>query len=103
MPVFAVTRVKGPAWDPERPRREQHGWTGHAAFMDRLVDEGFVVLGGPVGDGEEILLAVEAATRARSGRGSGADSVGAGRGLLRTGPIRDGHRLDGRPHGRARP
>jgi uncharacterized protein YciI len=29
--------------------------------MDRLVDDGFVVVGGPVGDGEETLHLVEAA------------------------------------------
>jgi uncharacterized protein YciI len=47
---FLVTRAWGPAWDPTRPRRGQDGWDEHAAFMDALVDEGFVVLGGPVGD-----------------------------------------------------
>jgi uncharacterized protein YciI len=43
-------------------RREQHGWDEHAAFMDKLVDDGFVVLGGPVGegDGHYALLVVEA-------------------------------------------
>jgi hypothetical protein len=29
--------------------------------MDGLVDDGFVVLGGPIGDGERVLLIVEAA------------------------------------------
>jgi uncharacterized protein YciI len=37
--------------------------------MDGLVEEGFVLLGGPVGDGSRVLLAVEAddeaAVRAR--------------------------------------
>ena len=47
---FLVTRAWGPAWDPSRPRREQDGWDEHAAFMDSLVEDGFVVLGGPVGD-----------------------------------------------------
>lgn len=60
MAVFAVTRVAGPQWDASRGRREQVGWDEHAAFMDRLVDEGFVILGGPIGDGQEVLLAVEA-------------------------------------------
>ncbi len=49
---FLVTRAWGPAWDPARPRRAQDGWEKHAAFMDALADEGFVVLGGPVGDVE---------------------------------------------------
>jgi uncharacterized protein len=64
MAVYAVTMVCGPGWDPGRPRREQPGWTEHAAFMDGLVADGFVVLGGPIGDGEEVLLAVEAADEA---------------------------------------
>lgn len=64
MAVFAVTMVCGPGWDPSRPRREQQGWDEHAAFMDGLVDDGFVVLGGPTGDGTDVLLAVEAADEA---------------------------------------
>ena len=60
MAMFAVRMVNGPAYDRMRDRREQDEWDEHAAFMDALVDDGFVVLGGPVGDGEQILLAVEA-------------------------------------------
>ena len=59
--VYAVTMVHGPAWDPAAARREQAGWTDHAAFMDGLVAAGRVILGGPVGDGADVLLAVEAA------------------------------------------
>jgi uncharacterized protein YciI len=47
---FLVTRVWGPAWDPTKSRREQDGWDEHGAFMDALVAEGLVVLGGPVGE-----------------------------------------------------
>jgi uncharacterized protein YciI len=61
MPVFVLTEVSGPNWDAARPRREQVGWDEHAAFMDALVEDGFVVLGGPIGDGERVLLVVEAA------------------------------------------
>lgn len=63
---FLVELVAGPAWDPNQPRREQPGWTEHAAFMDGLVEEGFVVLGGPVGegDGDHVMLVVEADDRA---------------------------------------
>ncbi|MDQ6637237.1 MAG: YciI family protein [Candidatus Dormibacteraeota bacterium] len=61
MAFFALTMVNGPSWDTSRQRREQRGWDEHAAFMDRLVEEGFVILGGPIGDGERTLLAVEAA------------------------------------------
>ena len=95
--------VNGPSWDPARSRREQQGWTGHAAFMDRLVDEGFVLLGGPIGDGEEILLAVEAASEDAVRSRLGADPW-APAGLLGIGRIRPWTVwLDGRPHGRARP
>jgi uncharacterized protein YciI len=60
MAMFTVTMVNGSHWDNSRQRREQPAWTEHAAFMDQLVDGGFVVLGGPHGDGEHVLLAVEA-------------------------------------------
>jgi uncharacterized protein YciI len=71
---FLVERGKGPLWDRARGRREQDGWDEHAAFMDALVAEGFIVLGGPIGEGDEgdnTLLVVdaddEAAVRARLG------------------------------------
>jgi len=61
MATFAVRLVHGPGWDSARPIRGQDGWDEHAAFMDGLVDAGFIVLGGPVGDGAESLHVVEAA------------------------------------------
>jgi uncharacterized protein YciI len=59
---YLVESAKGPAWDHSRPRREQAGWDEHATFMDRLVEQGFVVLGGPIGegDGDNTLLVVDA-------------------------------------------
>jgi hypothetical protein len=57
---FVVLRRTGPRWDPSRPLEEQWGWPEHAAFMDALVDSGFVVLGGPLADGRRVVLAVEA-------------------------------------------
>ena len=61
MGVFAVTTVFGPNWNVSLPRREQRDWDGHATFMDGLVDDGFVFMGGPVGDTDRNLLVVEAA------------------------------------------
>jgi uncharacterized protein YciI len=61
MAHFAVRLVHGPGWDTARPIRAQQAWDQHAAFMDRLVDDGFVVAGGPIGDGEQTLHLVEAA------------------------------------------
>jgi uncharacterized protein YciI len=59
--AFVVTVVYGVAWEHGVGRREQPGWDEHAAFMDALVADGTVLLGGPVGDGADVLLAVEAA------------------------------------------
>lgn len=58
MKYFAVTRECGPAWNASLPMREQKQWAEHAAFMNSLVYEGFVILGGPLGDGSRILLIV---------------------------------------------
>lgn len=52
--------VHGPGWDTRRGIREQRGWIEHAAFMDGLVADGFLLLGGPVGDGQRTLHLVEA-------------------------------------------
>jgi uncharacterized protein YciI len=49
---FIVRRAKGPSWDHSKLRRQQAGWDEHAVFMDALTEEGFVVLGGPVGEGD---------------------------------------------------
>ena len=59
---FLVETARGPAWDDAKTRRQQRSWEAHAAFMDELVDQRFVVLGGPVGDvdADEALLVVEA-------------------------------------------
>jgi uncharacterized protein YciI len=61
-----VEQARGPKWDHSRPRREQAGWDAHAAFMDALAQEGVVVLGGPIGegDGDNALLIIDAASEA---------------------------------------
>jgi uncharacterized protein len=57
---FAVIEERGRSWDNSRPRRKQDDWNAHAQFMDALVEDGFVVLGGPVGDGVRVLLVIRA-------------------------------------------
>lgn len=57
---FAVRLERGGPWDWSRDLREQKGFDEHAAFMDSLVDEGFIVLGGPLGGDREILHAISA-------------------------------------------
>ena len=61
MPAFLVlVRRSGPQWDPSRPLAEQSDWPAHAAFMNGLVDAGFIVLGGPLADEQRVVHAVEA-------------------------------------------
>jgi len=61
VPAFLVTvRRSGPRWDSSRPLEEQSGWTAHAAFMGGLVDDGFIILGGPLADEYRVVHAVEA-------------------------------------------
>lgn len=66
--LYLVTYAPGPRWDHAKRRREQVGWDAHAAFIDRLVEERVVILGGPL-DEERALLVVhgddERALRAR--------------------------------------
>ena len=58
--TFVVIRSHGQAWQPNLPMRGQAAWDAHAAFMNGLAADGFVVLGGPLGDGDRTLLIVEA-------------------------------------------
>jgi hypothetical protein len=58
---LAVTRSRGPAWDALLDLDEQERFAEHAEFMNALVAEGFVVLGGPLDDERSTLLIVDAA------------------------------------------
>ena len=60
MAYFAVTRRRGAAWDWSKPMEEQDEWAAHADYMDALVADGFIVLGGPLGDLKRVLLVVQA-------------------------------------------
>jgi uncharacterized protein YciI len=42
--------------------REQDGWDEHARFMDALVAEGFILLGGPLEGDRHVLHVVEASS-----------------------------------------
>lgn len=61
---LVITRRTGPQYRLGRPLEEQSGWAEHAAFMDRLVDDGVVVLGGPLADEERVALVIEAPSEA---------------------------------------
>jgi len=58
--LFAVIRSRGPAWDHSRALDDQVDWAAHAAFMNRLVQEKFVALGGPLEGTPDVLLIVRA-------------------------------------------
>lgn len=59
--MYLVTLTRsGPAWDPAKPVEQQSGWAAHAAFMDDLVAQRVVVLGGPLGDEHHVVLVVDA-------------------------------------------
>jgi uncharacterized protein YciI len=57
---LVVLRRSGPKWDPSQPMEAQSDWPAHAVFMDQLVDDGFLVLGGPLADEVRVAHAVEA-------------------------------------------
>jgi len=96
MPHFVLTMLHGPSWDSSRGIREQDGWDEHADFMDGLVEEGFVILGGPIGNGEQVQLVVEAADEPAV-RAPLAEDPWAAMGLLQIGDIRPWELwLDGR-------
>src|SRR5579862_2900914 len=60
MKLFAVIRTRGAAWDPARSLENQDEWNAHAAFMNALTAEGFVVLGGTLDGTPDVLLIVRA-------------------------------------------
>jgi uncharacterized protein YciI len=60
-PVLYVVRLeRGGPWDWSRDLREQEGWEEHARFMDSLVEEGFILLGGPLEGDRDVLHIVDA-------------------------------------------
>lgn len=66
--LFLVYQQHGGPWDWSKGLREQELFDEHARFLDDLVDEDFVILGGPI-DEREVVLVVdgdsEASIRAR--------------------------------------
>jgi len=52
VPMFLVRlRQAGPEFDHSKPLEQQSGWQEHAAFMDALVEDGHIVLGGTLPNG----------------------------------------------------
>jgi uncharacterized protein YciI len=58
--LWVVRLSRAGPWDWSRDLREQDGWDEHARFMDSLVEDGFILLGGPLEGDRETLHVVEA-------------------------------------------
>jgi hypothetical protein len=58
--LFAVVRSRGAAWNDALPMEQQEAWQPHADFMDALLDDGFVVIGGPLEGTRDVLLIIRA-------------------------------------------
>ena len=52
--TFLAISSAGPNHDRSKGTREQPFWDEHAAFIDRLVDDGFILMGGPLVDEREM-------------------------------------------------
>ena len=60
MGLYVLRLRRGGPWDWSLDMREQVGWDEHARFMDGLVDDGFLLLGGPLEGERDTLHVVEA-------------------------------------------
>jgi hypothetical protein len=71
--IFAVTLTHGAAYHRGAPLEAQPDWTAHAAFMEALLADGFVALGGPLESTDDVLLIVRADTPVEIADRLGAD------------------------------
>ena len=58
--TFIAISSAGPNHDQSKGTRERPFWDEHAAFIDQLVADGFVLMGGPLVDEGGALLIVNA-------------------------------------------
>jgi uncharacterized protein YciI len=58
--TFVVISSAGPDRDLSKDTREQPFWDEHGVFIDKLVDEGFILMGGPLVDEGGAVLIVNA-------------------------------------------
>jgi uncharacterized protein len=61
--LLLVYQQHGGPWDWSKGLRDQELFDEHARFLDGLVDEGYIVLGGPL-DERDVLLVVQSETEA---------------------------------------
>ena len=58
--IFLAISSAGPNRDFSKGTREQLFWDEHAKFIDQLVDDGFILMGGPLVDEGGSLLVFNA-------------------------------------------
>jgi uncharacterized protein YciI len=58
--TFMTISSAGPNRDPSKATRKQPLWDEHATFIDQLIDEGFILMGGPLVDEGGAMLIVNA-------------------------------------------
>ncbi len=58
--IYLILSTAGPNRDLSRGAREQSLWDEHAAFIDGLVEDGFIMMGGPLEDEGGAVLVVRA-------------------------------------------
>ena len=64
MSLYVVISEAGPARDLSIGTREQPFWDEHAVFIDALVEDGFIALGGPFPDEGGAMIVVRAESEA---------------------------------------
>src|SRR5437773_5917096 len=62
--IFAAINTRGPNWNDDKAMEEQGDWRAHADYMNALVDDGFMLLGGPLVGTRDVLLIVRATDEA---------------------------------------
>ena len=58
--IFVAISSAGPSRDFSKGTLEQLFWDEHAKFIDQLVDDGFILMGGPLVDKGGSLLVLNA-------------------------------------------
>jgi hypothetical protein len=61
MAIFhVVLHRSGPRWDPAKPLKLQSNFAAHAEYVEKLVDTGLIIMGGPLADEYQVVYAVAA-------------------------------------------
>src|SRR5215472_1980521 len=87
MELYAVRELRTGPWDWTRGLREQEGFAEHGRFVEALVDEGFIVLGGPLEGEREVLLIVDEPGGDEAIRSRLADDPWHANGMLKVGSV----------------